>query len=397
VKAFIVNLWSDLVDRLTAARDGWNHFWFAPADPLLLGVLRIGTGLTLLWVLVVTSRILPDLYGPDGWIDARTANRLREETPFMPPLPSWDPPGPDDRRGIEWHPELNQGPGVEPYARTWNMWPGYAYSRGLAQFSPYFHVKTPLALWATHGLCLLVAVLFTAGVATRVTSVLAWVVALSYIHRASSAVFGMDTMMALLLLYLAIGPCGDALSFDRWWNNRRRVAVGLPPLDRPEPSVMAGVALRLLQVHFALIYLASGTAKLQGAAWWNGTAIWQTLANYEFTPHDAAYTAALRLLSENRFVWEIFHTGGTLFTLCMEIGLPFLIWHRQWRWLCMLGSLMLHTGISLTMGLHSFSVLMMLILLSFTDPGWLRSLFAARAVPKPAPAERLAPAQALAS
>src|SRR6185503_2420103 len=146
--------------------------------------------------------------------------------------------------------------------------------------------------------------------------------------------------------------------------------------------------LRLLQVHFCLIYLASGCSKLQGAAWWNGTAIWQTLANYEFTPERfPGYTAILRLLSQNRFVWEIFHTGGTLFTLFLEVGLPFLIWHRQWRWLCMLGSLMLHAGISVTMGLHSFSVLMMLILLSFTDPDWLRSLFAARAEPTPAPVE----------
>ncbi|MGL4555312.1 MAG: hypothetical protein ACRC33_29445 [Gemmataceae bacterium] len=395
MKTLLVNLAADLAGRLAAARDGWVNFWFAPADPLMLGVLRVGTGLVLLWVLLVTGRILSDQYAPDAWIDQETANILREQTPFMPPLPSWDPPGADDRRGIEYHPELNSGPGVAPYSRRWNIWPGYAYTMGLTQFSPYFHLKTAAGMWLVHGLSLLVVVLFTAGVATRVTSVLAWAVALSYVHRVSSALFGMDTMMAALLLYLAVGPSGDALSFDRWWAERRRRAAGLPALDRPGPSAMAGVALRLLQVHFALIYLASGTSKLQGPAWWNGTAIWQTLANYEFTPERfPGYTAGLRLLAENRWVWELFHTGGTLFTLGLEVSLPFLIWYRPWRGPLVVAAVMLHTGISLTMGLHSFSVLMVLMVLSFTDPDWLRSWFARRAAPRPVPAARAEEAMA---
>ncbi|NBO92877.1 MAG: hypothetical protein EBV06_11300 [Planctomycetia bacterium] len=374
--SFLFTLWSDLLDRAHAVRDGWAQFWFSPADPLMLGVLRIGTGLVLLWVILATGRMLPTMYGPDAWIDQETARILREQTPYIPPLPTWEPTGPDDRPGIVYQPELNQGPGVDDYSRRWNIWPGYAYSMGQLQFSPYFHLKTSPGLWTTHVLSLIIVVLFTAGVWTRVTSVLAWIVALAYIHRVSSALFGMDTMMALLLLYLMIGPSGDSLSFDRLWTNRQRKIAGLPILDRPEPSEMAGVALRLLQVHFALIYFAAGTSKLQGPSWWNGTAIWQTLANYEFTPERfPGYTAMLRLLAENRWGWELFHTGGTLFTLFLELGFPFLVWYRSWRWFCVLCALALHTGISITMGLHSFSVLMGLIALSFTDPAWLRSWF----------------------
>ena len=39
-----------------------------------------------------------------------------------------------------------------------------------------------------------------------------------------------------------------------------------------------------MQVHFCIIYLVSGSSKLLGAAWWNGTALWLCLANYNFAP-----------------------------------------------------------------------------------------------------------------
>ncbi|MFQ3651587.1 MAG: HTTM domain-containing protein [Gemmataceae bacterium] len=386
------SLWLDLLSRLQAAWDGWRWFWFTPADPLMLGVLRIGTGFVLLWVLSATGPLLPVLYGPDAWVDQKTANLIRHESPLLPPLPSWDPIGPDERQGIVYQPHLNQGPEVLPYAARWGMWPGYAYSRGLAQFSPFFHTESILEMGIVHGLSMIAVFLFAIGLWTRLTSVLAWVVALSYIHRVSSALFGMDTMMALLLLYLSISPSGTALSLDNWLLNRRRRLLGLEPLG-VQSSVLAGLGLRLIQVHFAFIYLASGLSKLQGPSWWNGTALWQTLSNYEFTPERfPGYTAFLRLLTESRPVWEIFHSGGALFTLLLESSFLFLVWYRGWRVILILGAYLLHTGISLSMGLHSFSFLMILMASSFVNPAWLRSCLAwwlrrrePRAEPLPAP------------
>jgi hypothetical protein len=373
ILTYLQYLGQDFSRRATVAWESWCWFWFTPADPLMLGVLRIGTGLVMLWVIAVTTPMLGWLYGPESWIDHQTANLIRQEMPMLPPLPSWDPEGPDDRPGIVYHPELNRGPHVPVYASRWNMWPGYAYSRGMAQFSPYFHTQTMTEMAVVHGLSLLITMLFTLGLWTRITSVLAWIVALSYIHRVSAALFGMDTMLALLLLYLSIGPSGAALSLDHWWANRRRTQLDLTPLPS-ESSVLAGVGLRLIQVHFAFIYLASGISKLQGVSWWNGTAIWQTISNYEFTPERfPGYTALLRWLTEDRLVWELFHSGGTLFTLLLEISFLFLIWYRGWRVVLVIGAIMLHTGISLTMGLHSFSVLMILMVLSFVNPAWLRS------------------------
>lgn len=362
----------DLFGRLVAVRDGWNAFWFRPADPLPLGVMRVGTGLVFLWVLLVTGPLLPALYGPEAWVDQQTANLLREETPLMLPVPDWDETVTNPLQRPIHHPERLQGPHVHGYFLRWLDNPAFAYSNGQAQFSPYFHLRSPAAMWAFHLASIAVAGLFTLGLWSRVTCVLAWVVALCYIHRVSSALFGMDTMMAILLLYLAIGPSGDALSLDRWLGDRRRARLGLP-VEPPAASVTANLALRLAQVHFCLIYLASGTSKLQGAAWWNGTAVWQTLSNYEFTPERfPGYTAFLHALTQSRLVWELFHSGGSLFTLLLEIGLPFLVWYRGWRGAMLGGALVLHVGISLTMGLHSFSALMLMMAASFVPPEWWR-------------------------
>ena len=344
---------------------GWDRFWFAPADPFLLGVLRLGTGSVLLWMLLVSGPLLPSLYGPQAWVDQETANAFRHEQPFVPPNPDWRTQEELAEQQVPppvYRPHVGHTPKTQAYYERWGWWPGFVHSQGNAQFSPYFHLRTPLGMHAFHALALLVAVLYVLGIGTRATGVLAWIVALCYIHRVQAALFGMDTILAVLLLYLAIGPSGACLSLDRRWG-----------WADDQRSVSANVALRLMQVHFCFIYLASGCSKLQGVPWWNGTALWQTLANYEFTPRVEAYTAFLRWLAHDRLLWESFNwIAGSLFTLGLEIGVPFLIWRRDWRWLCVLGASLLHAGIGMTMGLTSFSVLMVLLLGSFIPAEELR-------------------------
>jgi hypothetical protein len=112
--------------------------------------------------------------------------------------------------------------------------------------------------------------LFTIGFATRLTSVLTWVGVLSYIHRMPIFLYGVDSIMNVLVIYLMIGPSGATFSVDRllekWWAKKKGKPV--PPV---RPMVSANFALRLMQIQFCIIYMASGTSKLQGAAWWNGT------------------------------------------------------------------------------------------------------------------------------
>src|SRR5437870_4514660 len=169
---------------------------------------------------------------------------------------------------------------IDGYLRRFQTDPRFLYARGTPTFSVWLHVTDPVWMRVTHGLFMAVTLLFTLGFATRVTAFLTWFAVLNYIHRDWAVIFGVDTMIAILLLYLAIGPSGAALSLDRllarWWKGRR-AGGGLAPPVPPPPSVTANVAIRLLQIHLCIIYAAAGFSKLAGPAWWNGTALWNVL------------------------------------------------------------------------------------------------------------------------
>jgi hypothetical protein len=231
-------------------------------------------------------------------------------------------------------------------------------------------------MMVVHGCILATVFLFAIGLGTRVTAVLTWIGVVSYVQRAPTTLFGMDAMMLIALLYLAIGPSGRALSADRlierWWARRRGLAE--PPVPR---LATANFAIRLMQIHFCIIYLASGLSKLQGGTWWNGTAIWGVMANASFNPlHVPWYYELLRFLCQHRWLWEIVMGGSTVFTLVMEIGFPFLVWKPNLRWVMIVGAVLLHTGIALVMGLVGFGLFMLCLLLAFVPSEVTRRLIA---------------------
>src|SRR5205085_12697816 len=105
---------------------------------------------------------------------------------------------------------------------------------------------------------------------------------------------------------------GDRL-IGRYWARRRAAAKGgLASVGRrPEPSVSANFAIRLIQFHLCLIYFASGCSKLLGTSWWSGTAVWLTMANYSFAPlNNKLYQQFLKFLTEHRWLWETIMNGG---------------------------------------------------------------------------------------
>jgi hypothetical protein len=234
-------------------------------------------------------------------------------------------------------------------------------------------------MWVIHITILANLFLFTIGFATRITGVVSWLGMISYIQRAPTTLFGMDTIMNVVVLYLIIGPSGAALSVDRlllrYWRTARALGRHLPAPSflRPEPSISANFALRLLQVHVCFIYMASGLSKLLGPSWWNGTAVWGTMANYEFSPmHLKIYMTGLQQLSAHRWMWELMITGATYFTLFFEVSFAFLVWNRRLGWIMVLFAVLLHIGIALFMGLVSFSMMMLTLVLSFVPAETIR-------------------------
>jgi Vitamin K-dependent gamma-carboxylase len=367
----------EAVHPLTSFARGWNRFWFNPSDPTVLGLVRICCGLMTLYVHLAYTCDLQAFFGRNAWLSLETANEFRKEVPWVAPASTWEepsalplPPDPDEREQV-----------VHAMQR-WGIDPRLATAEGNRYASLWFHVTDPLWMGVVHCGILAVMFLFTIGYCTRITSVLTWLAALSYIQRSQVTVFGMDTMMNVILLYLMIGPSGAALSVDALLRRRQAAWAGEP--YEPRPLVSANFALRLLQVHLCIIYLAAGLSKLQGVVWWNGTALWGTLANYEFTPlRFALYAGWLRWLCTHRWIWELVMTGGTMYTLALEIAFPFLIWQRPTRCLMITGAVLLHTGIALTMGLVGFGLFMFALLVSFIPAEAVRELMnhAGRLVP----------------
>jgi hypothetical protein len=262
------------------------------------------------------------------------------------------------------------------YMDHWNQEAKYATNIGSPIFSQWFHITDPTGMAVAHGVIVFVMFLFAIGFCTRVTSVLTWLAAIGYIHRTQQVLFGMDTMMNILLVYLMVGNSGAALSVDRLIMRYRASRNSLRKhghidaatrafLDHPPPSVSAGFALRLLQDHFCFIYMASGLSKLKGAAWWNTNAYWDTLVNPEFTMiHYQWYEAAVRQLTAVRPVYQAAAAFMVVFTFVTEIGLPFMVWTRMRPVWVTLG-IILHAGIAVFMGLWVFSLLMMTMLLGY--------------------------------
>src|SRR5438046_1386696 len=67
----------------------WDRFWFRPADPLPLGVIRIFTGIVILYLHLIYSFDLLALVGPDGWLNHDAVNYFRNDVPFTDVPRDW--------------------------------------------------------------------------------------------------------------------------------------------------------------------------------------------------------------------------------------------------------------------------------------------------------------------
>jgi uncharacterized membrane protein YphA (DoxX/SURF4 family) len=285
--------------------EDWNTFWFTPADPLPLAVVRVCTGLLLTWSCLVWLLDPDAFFGNRGW---------------LAPTDVW---------------RMNDQP-----------W----------QWSFYFVGPGPNAARVLAGVSLVAAVLLTVGLATPLAAVVSLVGLVSAANRAPLNTFGLDDTLGMLLISLVIGPSGAKLSVDEWL---RGAGQGSAP-----PSVRANVALRILQVHLCVVYFFSGTGKLFGASWWEGTAIWGAAANVQYRTLDLTWMAWYPLVVN----------AITLTTLFWEVGYAVLIWPKLTRRLFLAMAVMVHLGIGLAMGMMEFGLAMITANLAFVPAAACRRL-----------------------
>lgn len=297
----------------------WNRFWFTPADPATLSLIRLLAGGMLLYTHFIWSFDLAGFIGSNGYTPVEF---LRQHIHAPPATPE--------------HPNP---------AAPWSVW------------SIFFWIKPAWLLWTVHIFALGVFLCLFVGLFSRTAAVLGYLLAVSYVHRVTpGGYFGLDKTNCMLAMYMLLGPCGARYSVDRLWRLRRGAAAD------PEPSTSANLAVRLMQVHLCVMYLFSGLAKMEGTTWQMGTAVWWAASSYEYQSIDLTWLAA----------WPVLTALLTHATVFWEAYYCCLVWNRFTRPVVLWMAVAVHGGIALFLGMITFGLAMIFANLSFLKPETVR-------------------------
>jgi hypothetical protein len=313
----------------------WSRFWFTSADPSQLHRLRVLGGLLFLaWMLSFAGH-QEALLGLGGWFDREAyvaASRL--EPP--PPVPI-----------------------------GWSIF--YLGGNNRATFDALY--------WGA----IVITLLFTLGVATRLTGVLTWAAVVSFLANPATS-YDADFLLGILAFYLMLGYL--LLGF---WNGRLSpLEYVLGPHDafllsrwlggasqRAGHSYAANVILRLLQVHFAIIVVTSGLHKLQMADWWAGVALWY--------PLHPPFQTTVEMLNRERAAAPF--TLGVLslvqyLALAWQLAFPAFAWRPGWWRVVLIGGALLGwVGTALILGLPWFGPFYLVCCLGYLHADeWQRAL-----------------------
>ena len=342
-------------DAAAATSNAWNQFWFTPADPTTLCLIRVLAGLMLFYTHAVWTLDLEAFFGEQSWLSREVIAQANQD-------------------GYSWS------------VLSW--------------------CRSSTTLWTMHIVALTTFALLTVGLWTRAAAVLAFVFTVSYAQRTPGALYGLDQINGLLSLYLMIGPCGSRFSVDAWRVRRvaRNVArlsessqigpatrlgeaviLGVAEVVRLQNSprklnshefsyvgtrlgessdVTANLAIRLMQCHLCVIYLFAGLSKLQGLSWWTGFAFWGGIANQEYQTLDLTWLAD----------WPLVINALTHLTVVFELSYCVLIWNRWTSPLVLLVAVGLHLGIVFALGMPTFGLAMLIANVSFISPSLIRTL-----------------------
>lgn len=309
---------------------GWTRFWFTPSDPIVLSLMRVLVGLAAIWWYVGYYTDLQAWFGPNGLFPIEMVERMR----------------------------------------------GDANTQRFA-FSILDYVNSGSELWFVYGLGLAALVLMTLGIFSRASTIVSFVFALSFIHRGPMLARPSDDILVMLMFYLCIGPSGANFSVDARIRERRRLAAFPQSASLPTPvhfSSAATVAIRLMQVHLALVYAAMAIAQLQWPTWWQGTAVWWLMARPESRLVNLTSLSGMGLAFE--YLVNFCTHAIVLYELCFAL----LAWNTLARPILLVLGLFVWTGLALVGGWVSFAVLMLIANLAFLRPETLRSCCQQQAV-----------------
>jgi hypothetical protein len=305
----------------------WVRFWFTPIDPTGLHVIRVLAGLLFLsWLLGFAGHV-NELFGLQGWFDAQAYREAGRMTmPNGPPAPI-----------------------------TWSLL--------------YLCGNNDTLVTAFYWGSIAVLTLFTLGVATRITSVLTWLVVASFTANPAIS-YDADALLLILAFYLMFGYVLLG-QFHGGLGILGRIFGGNSWLGPKPPSLAANVTLRLLQVHFTIVIFVAGLHKLQSGDWWSGAALW-----YPLYPPFKATMNEVKAHAGHRDLYLVLISLGTYLVLAWQIGFPLFAWRRSWRLVLIGGAAIGWLGTAFIYQLPVFGPAFLIAALCFLTPDewqWLTS------------------------
>lgn len=279
-----------LRDSGRRAVQGWRTFWFTTEPAYTLGMIRIAFGvLAFLWSLEIGM----DLY------DKFSVNGIVPQPPT--------------------------------YEFLWGVfyrWPG------------------DTALLVGWIVLMVASLVMIVGWHTKVATVLVFVMIMSFERRNPWIFNSGDGLIRILSLYLALSPCGAALSLDQ----RRRLGSLWSAQD------IKVWPLRLMQVQVSIIYLTTVIAKLRGDTWQHGSAV-----SFILRLDDMLILRAPGWITTSPLICNAVTWG----TLLIEFSVGVFVWNKRWRTKILLAGVFLHLTIMVTMVVGFFSLAIFVLYLSF--------------------------------
>jgi len=283
------------LSRRDAIEKKLNEFFLKPASPLPLACLRISLAVILLVQVYFVRESFFALFSRSGLIQGPLADLMRsQDLPHVGWLANW----------------------LAPYG-----------------------IPEATCLQVTAFAYAAAVIFFGLGLFTRAASIATWFLHWFLMITAFSSTYGVDSYAHIFLFYLMWMPAGDALSLDA-------ARAGAPLTG--QPGWQARLALRVLQLHLCVSYLASAIEKSFGVQWRTGEILWRAFNLPIFIQYDLTWMAH----------WPVLLFIGSWATLILEGAYPIFIWPRATRKIWLAGIVALHLGIAVFLGLHLFGYLM---------------------------------------
>jgi hypothetical protein len=317
--------------------DGLLGFFFAPTTSHTLEIIRIATGLMIVYVHAIWISRLEDFFGPNALMN----------------LDAWRAIHAGEAPDAKW----------TYLAQTDSLWVASIHEWG----------------------ALVAGVFATLGFMTRTSLIAAWLLTLLTAHRLTGFLFGLDQVVLMLSSYLCLSQAGSLLSMDRfvstkfpkptsqsWYRILSGFSAVRPADDRTgglEYASIASwnntVATRLMQIHLCVIYLFGGLGKLRGEMWWDGSAMWFSASAYEYQSLDLTwignYPVIAALLTHITIFWEVTYIA--------------IVWPRWTRPIALFLAVLVHGGIALFLGMMTFGWIMIVANLAFVTPDLMRRIY----------------------